>query len=224
MSQKPVNFTGKNPKDICKQLNELVDQGIYGFERTNILTEYVTTVTKNSDGSSSEKKEPVWRIFGLAESCTELEMNDFYGWKQKNDVAKKEREELDRSLKLLNGKAFGPLSIFLAIVGMICATLGILTVSKVLPLPEEQIFIAIILIVVGLLSICGCVLATVLRSKKIKGLQSQRSSLEEKDAQLKERELELKGEEPTWHAEAIFQYKDKLVWNAHRTFEIIERK
>lgn len=224
MSQTPVNFTAKNAKDACEKLNELVDRGIFGFEHIGIMTEYVKTVTKNSDGTTSEKREPVWRFMGLAESANEQEMSDLIQWKAKRDELKPQLEESERRFKLLNGKAFGPLSVFLLIAGLICGVLGVLALAKVLPIPPEQIGISIGLTIGGVVCIGGAVLAAVLRGKKIKGMQGDRASIEETYSKLKEKEMELKGEEPTWHAEAIFQYKDKMVYNAHRTFELIERE
>ena len=220
MNKKPINFTAKDLKDAQRKLNDLVDEGMANFKDIGVNPEAVTTVSYSSDGTKREEKETVYRFIGLGEVVDEEQINELKEWTSRRETLKKERDELNRKLTYLNGKPFGPLSILLLCVGLFCGILGILTVAKVLPIPEEQNVIPIILIIVAVLAIAGCVLATVLRTKKIKGMQANRVEIEDADKALKDKENNFENDEPLWHKNAIFRIENDTLVNNDTTFKL----
>lgn len=219
MAKHPVNFTAQDAKQAANKLNDFVEKGGYQFD-IGVNEEYVNTVSRNSDGSTRTEKEKVFRIIGFVDCKEGPELDEYTKVKDERKALKKEREELDRKLKLLNGKAFGPLSIFLMCVGLFCLFFGIMTIARVLPLPEEQKGIAIALIIVGALAAAGCVLATVFRSKKVKALQANRPEIEKADASLKERESSVDSKTPAWYKDALWEAKGDLLINKTAQFTL----
>lgn len=219
MGTTPVNFTAKSIKDAQSKLNDLVDEGIYNFSRVGVMPETVHNVRINSDGSKDDRPETVYRFVGLAEAVEPNELKEFKEWKSRSDELKSERDAMNRKLNLLNGKAFGPLSIFLLVLGLITGTLGILALVGVLPIPSEQIGISIALSVVGVLAITGSILVSIFRDKKIKLIQKDRGDIENENNALLAKENKLFSDEPIWHAGAQFKISNNLVYNNNSKFD-----
>ena len=165
MEKKPVVMVVKDAEEAAKRLNELVEKGGYNFE-IGFSDEYVTTVTRNSDGSTSSTKEKRHRITGFVDMYVGEELDSYNAVKEELHAVQKERKEFNRTLNIMNKCAFAPISIFLLIVAIITLSLGILTLAKLLPLPAGQIPIAIVLTVVGALALGGSITLYILRRKK----------------------------------------------------------
>ena len=203
MEKKPVNFVVHNAQEAAKELNAIVEKGGYNFD-FGINNEYVTTVTKNSDGTTSKEKERVYRIIGFVDTYVGEELDSLNAVKKEMKATKKEREEMNRTLNVMNKSAFAPISILLLAVAIITLTLGILTLAKVLPLPAGQIPIAIVLTVVGVLALAGSIVLAVLRSNKKKALLEKKDEILKQDEDLKEKERNIDSRTPQWYKDALW--------------------
>lgn len=213
MEKKPVNFVVHKAEEAAKRLNEIVDKGGYKFD-IGINPEYVTTVTKNSDGTTSKEKERVYRIIGFVDTYVGEELDSLNAVKEEIKSTKKEREEMNRTLNIMNKSAFAPISILLLAVAIIALTLGILTLAKVLPLPAGQIPIAIVLTVVGVLALAGSIVLAVLRSNKKKALLEKKDEILKQDEDLKEKERNIDSRTPQWYKDALWTASGKTFRNA----------
>ena len=203
MEKKPVNFVVHKAEEAAKRLNEIVEKGGYKFD-IGINPEYVTTVTKNSDGSTTSEKERVYRIIGFVDTYVGEELDSLNAVKEEIKSTKKEREEMNRTLNIMNKSAFAPISIFLLCVTVITLVLGILTLAKVLPLPAGQLPIAIVLTVVGVLALGGSIALFILRKNKKAKLLENKDEILSKDEELKERERNLDSRTPQWYKDALW--------------------
>ena len=203
MEKKPVNFVVHNAQEAAKELNAIVEKGGYNFD-FGINNEYVTTVTKNSDGSTTSEKQRVYRIIGFVDTYVGEELDSLNAVKEEIKTTKKEREEMNRTLNIMNKSAFAPISIFLLCVAVITLVLGILTLAKVLPLPAGQLPIAIVLTVVGVLALGGSIALFILRKNKKAKLLETKDEILSKDEELKERERNLDSRTPQWYKDALW--------------------
>ena len=203
MEKKPVNFVVHNAQEAAKELNAIVEKGGYNFD-FGINNEYVTTVTKNSDGSTTSEKQRVYRIIGFVDTYVGEELDSLNAVKEEMKATKKEREEMNRTLNVMNKSAFAPISILLLAGAIITLTLGILTLAKVLPLPAGQIPIAIVLTVVGVLALAGSIVLAVLRSNKKKALLEKKDEILKQDEDLKEKERNIDSRTPQWYKDALW--------------------
>lgn len=224
MTKKPINVVVKGAKEAVKRLNEQVEEGCCDFSHIGVNPETVTTVSRSSDGNTTKTTETVYRLVGLADAVDGEELEEFNAWKAKHDPLKKKRTDLNYTLALLNGKPMNKLSIFMFIVSVVFLAFGLLTLFKVLPLPESQIGIAIGLVIAGALLDAGAILVIVLRAKKIKKLNERRDEIEKEDASLKAEEDALKSEEPSWYGRALFTYKGTLVSNSQVQWDLKTKK
>lgn len=213
MEKKPVNIVVKNAQEAAKRLNEFVENGGYSFD-FGINNEYLITVSKKSDGTTSEEKERVYRIIGFVDTYVGEELKPLELVREDLKAAKKEREEMNRTLNIMNKSAFAPLSIFLLIVAIITLTLGILTLAKVLPLPAGQIPIAIALTVVGALCLGGAIAAFILRRKKKLKLLNNKEEILKNDEGLKQKEQDIDKRTPQWYKDALWSYEGNTFKNA----------
>ena len=197
MEKKPINIVVKSPQEAAKRLNEVVEQGGYNFD-FGINNEYVITVSKNSDGSKNEEKERVYRIIGFVDTYVGDELKSLELVREDMKAVKKEREEMNRTLNILNKSAFAPISIFLLIIAVFTLTFGILTLAKVLPLPAGQIPIAIVLVVVGALALGGSIATFLLRRKKKIALLNNKEEILKNDEELKQKEQDIDKRVPQW--------------------------
>ena len=186
MEKKPVNFVVHNAQEAAKELNAIVEKGGSEFD-IGINPEYVITVTKNSDGTTKEEKERVYRIIGFVNMMVGPELDSLNAVKEEMKTTKKEREEMNRTLNVMNKSAFAPISILLLAVAIITLALGILTLANVLPLPAGQTPIAVVLTVVGVLALAGSIVLAVLRSKKKKSLLERKDEILKQDEELNEK-------------------------------------
>lgn len=219
MEKKPLVMVAKDSVDAAKKLNEYVEKGGFKFDM-GMSTEYAITVTKNSDGTKSETKEKRFRFTGFVHTYVGKELDSLNLVRADMQKLKKEREEMNRTLNLLNKSAFAPISIFLLIVGIITFAFGFLTLIKVLPLPPEQIGIAVVLTIVGVLALTGSILLAVFRSKKKKALQARRGEIERNDQNLQAREAELDSRVPQWYKDALWRAEGNYIRNATQKFEL----
>lgn len=223
MEKKPLNFVVHNAKEAVRELNEIVEKGGAVFD-FGINPEYVITVTKNSDGSKSESKERVYRFIGFVDCYQGEELNSLKEVRDDLAKVKKEREEMNRTLNVMNKSAFAPISIFLLIVAVITLALGILTVANVLPLPAGQLPIAISLIAVGALALAGSIVLAVFRSKKKKGLLARKDEILKQDEDLKNREKEIDRRTPQWYKDAIWSLEgSNVVKNSTQRHELKDK-
>lgn len=220
MAELPINFTAKSMSDAKKQLNKLVDEGVYDFSHVNFVSEQVHNVTVKSDDTKEDHPETVYRFFGVAKAVEGKELDEFSDWKTKDKVLKDERYDLNKKLKYLNGHTFNALCVALLILSLICTALGLLILFGVLPVPEEQKPLFIMFDVAGILALALCIFTAIWRASKKKKLELERSEIEAHDAQLKEKEAKLDGEEPTWHAEATFKLSNEHLYNSNTSFDI----
>ena len=213
MEKKPVNFVVHNAQEAAKELNAIVEKGGYNFD-FGINNEYVTTVTKNSDGSTTSEKQRVYRIIGFVDTYVGEELDSLNAVKEEMKATKKEREEMNRTLNVMNKSAFAPISILLLAGAIITLTLGILTLAKVLPLPAGQIPIAIVLTVVGVLALAGSIVLAVLRSNKKKALLEKKDEILKQDEDLKEKERNIDSRTPQWYKDALWTAKGDTFQNS----------
>ena len=130
---------------------------------------------------------------------------------------KKEREEMNRTLNVMNKSAFAPISIFLLIIALLLLTFGILTLAKILPLPADQIPIAIVLVIVGTLALGGSIALFITRLNKKKALLANKDEIINKDNDLRNREAEIDSRTPSWYKNALWSYEGNTLRNAsHR--------
>ena len=203
MEKKPINFVVKSAREAEKELNAIVEKGGSEFD-FGINPEYVTTVTKKSDGTTETEKERVYRIIGFVNMVTGPELDALNNVKDEMKAVKKEREEMNRTLNVMNKSAFAPISIFLLAVAVFTLVFGILTLAKVLPLPAGQLPIAIVLTVVGVLALAGSIVLAVLRSNKKKALLERKEEILKQDQDLKEKESSVSNRTPQWYKDALW--------------------
>ena len=213
MEKKPINIVVKSAQEAAKRLNEVVEQGGYNFD-FGINNEYVITVSKNSDGSKNEEKERVYRIIGFVDTYVGDELKSLELVREDMKAVKKEREEMNRTLNILNKSAFAPISIFLLIIAVFTLTFGILTLAKVLPLPAGQIPIAIVLVVVGALALGGSIATFLLRRKKKIALLNNKEEILKNDEELKQKEQDIDKRVPQWYKDALWKAEGNTFKNA----------
>ena len=219
MEKKPINFVVKNAEQAAKELNAIVENGGSEFD-IDINPEYVITVTKNSDGSTKEEKERVYRIIGFVNMMVGPELDSLDAVKEEMKTAKKEREEMNRTLNVMNKSAFAPISILLLGVAVFTLVFGILTLAKVLPLPAGQIPIAIVLTVVGVLALAGSIVLAILRSKKKKALLERKDEILKQDQDLKEKENNIDSRTPQWYKDALWTAEGNMFKNKSQRHEL----
>lgn len=201
MQKKPLNIVVKDAYEAAKRLNEIVDQGGYHFD-FGISNEYITTVTKRSDGSRSEVREKRFRLTGMVDTYVGEELEPLNAVREDMRQVEKEREEMNRTLSIMNKSPFAIGSIFFMIVALITLVLGILTLAKVLPIPNGQIPIAISLVVVGVLSAGLSFLLFFFRRKKKLELLTRKDEILKEDEDLRVREKDVDARIPAWYKEA----------------------
>ena len=219
MEKKPLVMVAKDARDAARQLNEFVEQGAYSFD-FGISHEYLYTVSKNSDGTKKEEKELRFRFTGFMDTYVGDELKPLNDVREDLKNVKKEREEMNRTLKIMNKSAFAPISIFLLIVAIITLTFGILTVAKILPLPAEQIGIAIALIIVGSLALTGSIVLAVLRGNKKKALLARKDEVLAQDQELQNKEKEIDRRTPQWYKDALWTVEGNVIKNATQRHEV----
>lgn len=213
MEKKPINFVVKSAREAEKELNAIVEKGGSEFD-FGINPEYVTTITKKSDGTTETEKERVYRIIGFVNMVTGPELDALNNVKDEMKAVKKEREEMNRTLNVMNKSAFAPISIFLLAVAVFTLVFGILTLAKVLPLPAGQLPIAIVLTVVGVLALAGSIVLAVLRSNKKKALLERKDEILKQDQDLKEKESSVSSRTPQWYKDALWTSEGNTFKNA----------
>ena len=212
MEKKPLNIVVKDAKQAVRELNEYVEKGAFQFD-FGINKEYVITVSKNSDGSKKEEKEPRYRLVGFMDMYVGNELEPLELVRADLKKTKKEREEMDRTLNVMKKSAFAPISLFLLLVSVFVLTFGVLTLAHILPLPPEQIGIAIALVIVGSLCLAGSIALAVLRLKKKKALLAREDEILNQDQELKARETELDSRVPQWYKDALWSYEGNTFKN-----------
>ena len=213
MEKKPINFVIRNAQGAVKELNAIVEKGGAEFD-FGINPEYVITVTKNSDGTTKEEKERVYRIVGFANMMVGEELDSLNAVKEEIKSSKKEREEMNRTLNVINKSAFASISIFLLAIAVFTLVFGILTLAKVLPLPAGQIPIAIVLVVVGVLALAGSIVLAILRNNKKKALLERKDEILKQDEELKEKERSVDARTPKWYKDALWRAEGNTFKNA----------
>ena len=217
MEKKPLTMVAKDARDAAKKLNEYVEQGAFEFD-FGISEEYSITVTKNSDGTTKEEKEKRYRFTGFMSMQTGAELEELNQVRDDLREVKKERAEMDRTLNLMNKSAFAPISILLLCVAIFTLTFGVLTLAKVLPLPAEQTFIAVILTIVGVLALAGSILLAIFRGKKKKALLKKKDEIVKQDQDLREKEREINSRTPRWYKDALWTAEGNMIRNASQRF------
>ena len=219
MEKKPLTMVAKDAKDAAKQLNEYVEKGAFNFD-FGISQEYSVTVTKKSDGSTVEEKERRYRFTGFVDTYVGDELNSLKDVREDLENDKKERAEMNRTLNIMNKSAFAPVSILLLCVAVFTLVFGILTLAKVLPLPPEQIGIAIALTVVGVLALAGSIVLAVFRSKKKQALLAKKDEILKQDQDLKEKEQGIDSRVPQWYKDALWYAEGNVVKNKSQRHEL----
>lgn len=217
MEKKPVNFVVHDAREAVRELNAIVEKGGSSFD-IGINEEYVSTVTRKSDGSTTSEKEKVFRIIGFVDMMIGNELDSLNAVRDELKDTKKEREEMNRTLNIMNKSAFAPISIFLLIVAIITLALGILTLAKILPLPAGQIPIAIVLTIVGALALGGSIALFILRRNKKKSLLADKENILKQDAELRNRENDVNSRLPMWYKKAIWSYEGNEIRNSSLHF------
>ena len=219
MKKKPVNFVIRNAEQAAKELNKIVEDGGSEFD-IGINPEYVITVTKNSDGTTKEEKERVYRIIGFANMMVGPELESLNAVKEEMKATKKEREEMNRTLNVMNKSAFAPISILLLCVAIFTLAFGILTLARILPLPAGQIPIAIVLVVVGVLALAGSIVLAIFRNNKKKALLERKDEILKQDEELKEKERSIDSRTPQWYKDALWTAEGNVFKNKSQRFEL----
>ena len=67
MEKKPLVMVAKDAQDAASKLNEYVEKGGYNFD-FGISKEWSITVSKKSDGTTSETKERRYRFTGFVDT------------------------------------------------------------------------------------------------------------------------------------------------------------
>ena len=213
MEKKPLVMVVKDARDAAKQLNEIVEKGGYNFD-FGISEEYVTTVTKKSDGSTEQTIDKRFRLTGFVDTFVGEELNSLNAVREELKAVKKEREEMDRTLKIMNKSAFAPISILLLAIAIFTLTFGILTLAKILPLPGAQIPIAIVLTIVGVLAIGGSIALFILRLRKKKALLANEAEIIRQDNELKAKEGGIDSRVPQWYKDALWRAEGNQLINS----------
>ena len=219
MEKKPLNIVVKDANEAVKRLNEVVEKGGAEFD-FGINEEYLITVSKNSDGTKSESKQKVYRLVGFVNTCVGDELDSLNEVREDLKVTKKEREEMNRTLNVMNKSAFAPISILLLAVAIFTLVFGILTLAKVLPLPAGQIPVAVVLVVIGALSLAGSIALFILRKKKKNALLARKDEILSSDEQLKVKEREVEERTPAWYKKALWSAEGNTFKNASQRFEL----
>ena len=219
MEKKPLTMVAKDAQDAAKKLNEYVEKGAFNFD-FGISQEYSVTVTKKSDGSTVEEKERRYRFTGFVDTYVGDELNSLKDVREDLEKVKKERAEMNRTLNIMNKSAFAPVSILLLCVAVFTLVFGILTLAKVLPLPPEQIGIAIALTVVGVLALAGSIVLAVFRSKKKQALLAKKDEILKQDQDLKEKEQDIDSRVPQWYKDALWYAEGNVVKNKSQRHEL----
>ncbi len=212
MEKKPLVMVAKDANDAAKKLNEYVEKGGFNFE-FGISTEYVVTVSKNSDGSKKETKEKRFRFTGFVDTYVGEELNALNAVREDLRKVKKEREEMNRTLNIMNKPAFAPISIFLLAVAIFTLSFGILTLAKILPLPAGQIPIAIVLTIVGALALGGSITCFIFRRRKKLELLARKEEILKLNEQLQARESDIDSRVPQWYKDALWTAEGNVVKN-----------
>ena len=216
MEKKPLTMVAKDAKDAAKKLNEYVEKGGFNFD-FGISEEYSITVTKNSDGSTKEEKEKRYRFTGFVDTYVGDELKPLLDVREDLANVKKEREEMNRTLNVMNKSAFAPISIFLLCIAIFTIVFGILTLAGILPLPPEQIGIAIALVIVGALALVGSILLFVFRLKKKKALLEKKDEILKQDQDLQTKEQEIDKRVPQWYKDALWSAEGNVVKNVNQS-------
>lgn len=219
MEKKPLTMVAKDARDAAKKLNEYVEKGGFNFD-FGISEEYSITVTKNSDGSTKEEKEKRYRFTGFVDTYMGEELQPLLDVRQDLENVKKEREEMNRTLNVMNKSAFAPISILLLGIAVFTLLFGILTLAGILPLPPEQIGIAIALVIVGSLALIGSILLFVFRLKKKKALLKKKDEILAQDQELQSKEQEIDQRVPQWYKDALWTAKGNIVKNVKQRHEL----
>ena len=219
MEKKPLNIVVKDANEAVKRLNEVVEKGGAEFD-FGINEEYLITVSKNSDGTRSESKQKVYRLVGFVNTCVGDELDSLNEVREDLKATKKEREEMNRTLNVMNKSAFAPISILLLAVAIFTLVFGILTLAKVLPLPAGQIPVAVVLVVIGVLSLAGSIALFILRKKKKNALLARKDEILSSDEQLKVKEREVEERTPAWYKKALWSAEGNTFKNASQRFEL----
>ena len=216
MEKKPLTMVAKDAKDAAKKLNEYVEKGAFKFD-FGISEEYVVTVGKNSDGSTSEEKEKRYRFTGFVDTYVGDELKPLLDVREDLEKAKKERAEMNRTLNIMNKPAFAPISILLLGVAVVTLFLGILTLVGALPLPKEQIGISIALVIVGALALAGSIVLAVFRNKKKQALLANKDEILSNNQKLETKEKEIDKKVPQWYKDALWSAEGNMVKNASQS-------
>lgn len=219
MEKKPLVMVAKDARDAANKLNEYVEEGAFEFD-FGISEEYVITVSKGSDGVKKEEKEKRFRFTGFMNVYVGEELEPLNQVREDLKNVKKEREEMNRTLKIMNKSAFAPISIFLLIVALITLAFGILTLVKVLPLPASQIGIAIALTIAGSLALSGSIVLAIFRHKKKMLLLAMKEEILRQDADLAEREKAIDRKVPSWYKDALWKAEGNVLSNASQRHEL----
>ena len=217
MEKKPIAMLVKDASDAAKRLNEFVEKGGYNFD-FGIMDEYVTTVTKKSDGTTEKTKEKHFRITGFVDTYIGDELEPLNQVREDLKNVKKEREEMNRTLNLMNKSPFALISIFLLCVSIVLLSLGILTLAKVLPLPAAQIPLAVVFTVLGAFALGGSIVLAVFRSKKKKALLARKDEVLKENAELEQREKDIDNRVPQWYKDALWTAKGDTIRNARQEY------
>ncbi len=219
MEKKPLTMVAKDARDAAKKLNEYVEQGAFRFD-FGISNEYLITVGKNPDGSKSEEKEKRFRFTGFMDMYVGDELDSLKAVREDLENTKKEREEMNRTLKVMNKSPFAPISIFLLAIAVFTLVFGILTLAGILPLPPEQIGIAIALVIVGTLALAGSIVLAVIRGNKKKALLARKDEILKEDEELKVREQDIDNRTPKWYKEALWTVEGNAIKNSTQRYEL----
>ena len=216
MEKKPLTMVAKDAKDAAKKLNEYVEKGAFKFD-FGISEEYVVTVGKNSDGSTSEEKEKRYRFTGFVDTYVGDELKPLLDVREDLEKVKKERAEMNRTLNIMNKPAFAPISILFLGVAVVTLLLGILTLVGALPLPKEQIGISIALVIVGALALAGSIVLAVFRNKKKQALLANKDEILSNNQKLETKEKEIDKKVPQWYKDALWSAEGNMVKNASQS-------
>ena len=213
MEKKPLTMVAKDARDAANKLNEYVEKGGFRFD-FGISTEYVVTVSKNSDGTKKESKEKRYRFTGFVDMYVGNELEPLNLVRQDLRNIQKERAEMNRTLNVMNKSPFAPISVFLLLIAIFVLTFGILTLAGILPLPDEQKGIAVVLVIIGALALTGSILLAVLRGKKKKSLLERKEEILKQDQDLQIREKEIDARVPQWYKDSLWTAEGNIVKNA----------
>ena len=217
MEKKPLVMVVKDAQEGAKRLNEIVEEGGHNFD-FGVMDEYVTTVTRNSDGSTSSSKEKHFRFTGFVDMFVGQELDSLNAVREELKASKKERAEMNRTLNVMNKSAFAPISILLLGIAIFTLTFGILTLAKILPLPEEQIAIAIVLTIVGALALGGSITLFIFRRKKKLALLANKDEILKQDEELKNKERSIDSRTPQWYKDSLWTAEGNKLRNASNKF------